>query len=526
MSSGKNIQRDSASSQYYPSQYKTSNRASLSSSYTNPSVLHKPSTSESRTQAMEKYKTGMYSSLPPSRYSTTTSDYGSSLRNTISTTSPVRTKNTSARQSPPSLPIALEPVVVDLKSDKSYENSCPICGQEFNEQKSFEDHITNLETTDCARQLATITGDLGYKEAKSIDTVPKEKKKEVDKEIPVALRYTSLSQHYRCDGDSASDRTYIPQVAIIASENSQFSYGGKNACTTIALEASINLMHETVELNEPREWTPKSIDDIVKTGCMQDLQRGNLSFQEVYESSKRFQDQLEIIDIIQGDTKHKDSFADIITRLINTSTKERQNLCAIITRQPETIVLFYLHLSPEKAQSYKDRGHRPPIYFVAFDSHVRRTDDRLHGAHVLYFTAKDDVHSYLTHWLFPPFHFKSEGDDELYNTYSCTIVGLKNKKYQPFILEKCDSKNKLTAPQNELEYRCRQLEKENASLQKYKIAYYDMKEKYLALQEENQKQSSNTTSSQELDRALETILLKSNELQKSVQNALQTRKPY
>jgi cell shape-determining protein MreC len=121
----------------------------------------------------------------------------------------------------------------------------------------------------------------------------------------------------------------------------------------------------------------------------------------------------------------------------------------------------------------------------------------------------------------------------LYNTYTCTIVGLKDingriVKYEPFMLDnigKTEEISTRTAPETDLAEKYRKLEQENEVLKRYKDNYDQLQEKYETLRKENEKlrkMVGSSASDKELERALQDVLQKNEELQKSLNFAVRT----
>lgn len=281
-------------------------------------------------------------------------------------------------------------------------------------------------------QSARGTGRLKKKSTSSKSTLrsmisSKKKKVEPKKKRNVIFKDKRFCSHFRFEDGIGNFGKKLNNVFIQSSRNDQFSFGGKTACTTIAIEAAMFMLFENINLVNVLSWNPRIIDQILKDGCMQDLQIGNQSFSEVSKSNKRFSKKLEVIDHFQ-DTVNQ-SFTHSIKRLIKSGENRNSNVAAIITKQPETICLYYQHV-------YKKGAKNCPKFFVVFDSHPRSTDCQNHGAHVIYFKEEHDLKNYLSNWMFPAVFFEDQSLDELYNTYSFTVIKpRKNSYYEPFLVK-------------------------------------------------------------------------------------------
>jgi hypothetical protein len=354
----------------------------------------------------------------------------------------------------------------------SYSNSCPICSKDFDNEQQFSLHLYGK--TDCHAKFKKIsewddmtkpdqTSNNAYNDNDKEDTYDEEEAEEEqhyddNKENVHSPVSTSTTPPKKIDSSSESlvhhsivDREFRPHwrycsatnekvmldnMAIISSRKDQFYFGGKTACTTITTEAAIHLLYKVTLPNNIDDWNEKVIDSIVKTGCMQDPQLGNLSFEEVCRLNKRFKNQLEVLDDGQDTTNSDEPFANTITQIINSAKRNRRDVCAIITKQPETILLFYKYRTSDKRTDY----------FIAIDSHPRTTDGVAHGAHVIYFLRNENnqftnVEKYLSKWMFPHIDFEKDSMNEMYNTYAFTIVTAAKDKdgnqlpYSPFLIE-------------------------------------------------------------------------------------------
>lgn len=206
---------------------------------------------------------------------------------------------------------------------------------------------------------------------------------------------------------------------IAASERSQYSFGGKFACTTISMEAAYYFLHHEEKGFYPMLIT--KVDDILKTGSLLDPQQGYMSFSQLYKSISRFNKNLKEIHKIQ-DIATKKSFNDSIEILKQYSNKMKSRVCAIITKPPQTIMIGTI-LSKNNTV----------IGFFAFDSHPRETDSIYHGAQYILMEESDNILKYLTEWMFPEKVSKTQVQNSMFDM---TFVILKeNSKWKQFDIE-------------------------------------------------------------------------------------------
>lgn len=106
-------------------------------------------------------------------------------------------------------------------------------------------------------------------------------------------------------------------------------------------------------------------------------------------------------------------------------------VACVITKQPETIVIWYSKFSTGYC-------------FVLFDSHPRVTNDNPHGAHVIYVINEACMVQILKQWLFPYNALNTTSLDELFNVCQCTILKRKpDAKWKPFLIESMQQQEEL-----------------------------------------------------------------------------------
>lgn len=130
-----------------------------------------------------------------------------------------------------------------------------------------------------------------------LDLHAKTCKKPITPKKQIAHRDTKFTSHFRVN--TLGESTMVHNVIMIASETDQFMMGGKSACTTIAIEAAANMLLEQVQVSEVYQWDSHAINDILKSGCMQDPQTGHLAFDEAFQRSARLQSMLVVCDTFQ-----------------------------------------------------------------------------------------------------------------------------------------------------------------------------------------------------------------------------------
>ncbi|EFC40636.1 predicted protein [Naegleria gruberi] len=280
------------------------------------------------------------------------------------------------------------------------QNTCPICGEIYTNYSIFLDHVYGSSV--CSEK---------FEESQS--------GKNNSKQASLAL----FSTHYR-HVDATTTGLKIEHIAVVVSSKDQYSFGGKNACTSIACEFAIQLLNGVLDSERSFSWSPTTIDKVIECGCMQDPRLGNLSFEEVMNINNRMSSYLELVHPeIQKSVKGP-SFLTTLETIESCSHQMRRPLCAIFTKQPETVLIFY--------------NFKTGMFLLA-DSHPRETDDLPHGASVIFTRSLQSMAVVLKKWLFPFMDFdetsSNKGLSELYNTFSCSIVKLRSgtefRDYQP-----------------------------------------------------------------------------------------------
>ncbi|KAL9653372.1 hypothetical protein ABK040_002008 [Willaertia magna] len=288
----------------------------------------------------------------------------------------------------------------ESSKERKRKHTCPICNLEYNDYSLFLNHLYGDSL--CSEEYQII----------------EDFESKLDKKNTKSIVQYKYDTHYR-KGSYGIEKIFIKDISIIVSKLDQFSFGGKSACTTIACEACITMLSalSVDNISNVNKWNESFINKIVENGCKQDPKLGNLSFREVYNRNYRFSLRLEILDEIQAkiDTNENDNaFYGCMQRMRHYSKFIKDSVCAVITKQPETIMIYY---------NFKTN------VFILFDSHPRTTDDVSHGASCIFLNSFDSLNTLLKEWLFPVLSFGEEeenkGYEEMYNTVSCTIVKLK-----------------------------------------------------------------------------------------------------
>ncbi|KAG2392567.1 hypothetical protein C9374_011292 [Naegleria lovaniensis] len=268
------------------------------------------------------------------------------------------------------------------EASEDSEHSCQICGTIFTNYSYFLEHM--------------------YGGGKC---------SELFEQVQQTSKHDSLfTSHYR-NSDDITHRVKIEHLAFVSSLKDQFSFHGKNACTSVACEFAVQMLHGVVDTENPRAWNASAIDRIVESGCQQDPKLGNLSFEEVYSMNDRVNSNLELVHEVQNSVKGS-SFKSTLETIENCSQHLQKPVCAIFTKQPETVVLFF---------------NTNTGIFILADSHPRETDGTTHGASLCFTKSLRSMATVLKHWLFPFMNFdeSAKGLSEMYNSFSCSIVKLR-----------------------------------------------------------------------------------------------------
>ncbi|KAF0975018.1 hypothetical protein FDP41_005771 [Naegleria fowleri] len=270
-------------------------------------------------------------------------------------------------------------------SAEDSENSCQICGTIFTNYSYFLEHMYG-----------------GGKCSELFEEVQHDSSK----------HHVLFTSHYR-NSDDITQRVKVDHLAFVSSLKDQFSFHGKNACTSVACEFAVQMLHGVVDTENPRAWNASAIDRIVESGCQQDPKLGNLSFEEVYSMNDRVNSNLELVHEVQNSVKGS-SFKSTLETIENCSHHLQKPVCAIFTKQPETILVYF---------------NMNAGMFILADSHPRETDGVSHGASICFTKSLRSMTTVLKHWLFPFMNFDERGTEkglsEMYNTFSCTIVKLR-----------------------------------------------------------------------------------------------------
>src|SRR5690606_1943511 len=96
------------------------------------------------------------------------------------------------------------------------------------------------------------------------------------------------------------------------------------------------------------------------------------------------------------DSTDGDAFVRVIKEIQFHSLKRKTSVCGVITRQPETILLYH---------KYNTENNKK--LFIIFDSHRRSNLKKERGAALLIFTDSNTLLDFLTNEMFPHYQWKN-----------------------------------------------------------------------------------------------------------------------
>ena len=211
---------------------------------------------------------------------------------------------------------------------------------------------------------------------------------------------------------------------ILCEGTSQFTFeDGRSACTTIALEASFQLLklqHDEESLSL-KVSEPDFISKFVREGINQYRSKNTAraggaehqSCQEVLLVNTRYSETLEAINFRQSNATSPNAFYNEMKDALEIS-KLNGPICCIITKPPETNVVLV-----HPATSKFPQGH-----FVVFDSHPRPSL-MFQGAFMIGFNSAEATASFLRE-VFPT--VAGLGDSvmaQMYNCFDLTVLRMK-----------------------------------------------------------------------------------------------------
>mmetsp|Transcript_32714 Transcript_32714/g.53052 ORF Transcript_32714/g.53052 Transcript_32714/m.53052 type:complete len:727 (+) Transcript_32714:464-2644(+) len=186
----------------------------------------------------------------------------------------------------------------------------------------------------------------------------------------------------------------------------QYSDGidGRSACTVMCCEAAYSLLKDQ---SRPSLELVKLVlviganmyRSLHSSAPIPNARPEHMSFDEVYPMVDKYNRHLGIKECLHGRTDGLEPFQPVLAKL-----KRCSPACAVVTKPPETVLLF--------------RGIDLP--WVLFDSHTRKERDGSdRGAAFLEFKSEEGVRTYLEE-LFP-FTYDVQAE---YNSYEATILAL------------------------------------------------------------------------------------------------------
>eukprot|EP00817_Percolomonadidae_sp_ATCC50343_P001446 CAMPEP_0117425914 /NCGR_PEP_ID=MMETSP0758-20121206/6129_1 /TAXON_ID=63605 /ORGANISM="Percolomonas cosmopolitus, Strain AE-1 (ATCC 50343)" /LENGTH=489 /DNA_ID=CAMNT_0005210761 /DNA_START=390 /DNA_END=1855 /DNA_ORIENTATION=+ len=179
----------------------------------------------------------------------------------------------------------------------------------------------------------------------------------------------------------------LPQYfhKILAHSNNQFSYGGTNSCTYCSLESALYALSGKICPEKISDDVTRTfVDDILRSGVSLDLKLGVRSTDEVIPLIPRFSKHVESPWICLGQLAIHNCF-DIALASMEKKAEEKKSksACAILTKPPESIMLYYRKPSPDIQYPY-----------IVFDSHPRSWKQSK-GAAFYCFTSRKTVIQHL-----------------------------------------------------------------------------------------------------------------------------------
>ncbi|KAL9654044.1 hypothetical protein ABK040_011588 [Willaertia magna] len=352
-------------------------------------LLSSPSSSS---PSLSSYKRSYYSSSPSTKTTSPSPTTTSRKKEMFESCSPLNTI-----YSPKSSP--------NRDIYKSMYN-CPYCNQSFYAYTLFLDH-----TEKCPNRLSTNNLNEEKKRNKENDksqsTFNSSLLLSTSSSFPSSTTFTSKQTVKQTIKDTefqmhTRNGTVIKKCFIVASKEDELTFGTNYSCLCICFEYSIQILHEMIDATAWDQWNSEMINELLKSGCLQDPQRNVFCVEDVYKNVVRFNRQLRIlkrekslpIDLKalipklkrKGLLQCNDSSS---SSTINNNIKASSNICCIF-HSKRTSIVVYCRVSEGEDQ----------VFYIAFDPHAQVTDGISHGASITYLINDSSLYSYLSKWIF------------------------------------------------------------------------------------------------------------------------------